>query len=550
MNTIHRSSQIPMPSSRHSASIAVSGLFVLASIIAPLVVAPCASARTWTGAGGNSDWSTSANWEGNLTPANDGTADIRFDATTPASSASARVDVPWSINRLSFTGADATPAITLAAATGASITLQSTASGTGAAIFNDTTATQTIQANLILGATAANSSHYINAQAGTLDITGNIALSSNRIVLAGAGNVNLSGVISGNGATTGAIVLDAGFTGIATLSGNNTFSRQVSVREGTLVVKSNAPDNAAGALGQSTRAVELGNPTGVRDSALLVDGAHEIGRTIQIKSTTGAGRVTLGGNTADASVFSGDITLGDAGAAGRALHLMAVAGGTVTFSGNLLTGTTTGATDAVTKTGAGTVIFTGTGSTYAGATTVSEGVLLINAAFASAGAAITVAADARLGGSGLINRAVHVQQNGILIAGTGSPGETLAIDSDLTLASGSIIALALGEAGEHSTLARQGGVWLFDAGQSFLVTDLGAQAGLYTGIVTGLTADTDVSGWTIRNAGWAGQFVNNSGAIDLILTRTSIPEPCTATLFLALGTLTIGLFIRSRRTHK
>ncbi|WP_157836973.1 beta strand repeat-containing protein [Geminisphaera colitermitum] len=542
-----------MPAIFRAPPIAAPGLLILAGITATLALSPDSSAQTWTGAGANSNWSTPANWENSLAPANDGTANIRFDATTPASSATARLDAPWNINTLSFTGVGATPAIILTAATGSTITLQSTASGTSASILNNTTATQTIQAGLILGATTANSSHYINAQTGTLDITGNIALSNNRIVLTGAGNVNFSGVISGNGATTGAIVLDAGFTGTATLSGNSTFNRQVAVREGTLVVKSNAPNNAAGALGQSTRAIELGHTSGTRDSALLIGGAHEIGRVVQIKSTTGGGRVTLGGNTTDTSVFSGNITLGDATAAGRALHLTAAAGGTVILSGNLLTGTTTGATDSITKIGAGTVILTGTGNTYAGTTTVSEGTLLVNAAtaaFATAGQSITVAADARLGGTGIINRDVNIQQNGILIAGTGGLGETLTINSDLTLATGSIIAFALGESGAHSTLTRQGGTWQFDANQSFLITDLGAQTGTYTGIVTGLTADTDVTGWTLRNAGWAGQFINNSGTIDLLLTQTSIPEPHATVLLLALGTIAAGLCTRARRTHK
>src|SRR5207253_6828543 len=64
-----------------------------------------------------------------------------------------------------------------------------------------------------------------------------------------------------------------------------------------------------------------------------------------------------------------------------------------------------------------------------------------------------------------------------LLGGTGTTASgTLTLANNLTLNSGSIIELALGASGAHSTLARTGGTWIFDATQAFTFIDLGARS--------------------------------------------------------------------------
>jgi PEP-CTERM motif-containing protein len=94
------------------------------------------------------------------------------------------------------------------------------------------------------------------------------------------------------------------------------------------------------------------------------------------------------------------------------------------------------------------------------------------------------------------------------------------------LNSGSIIELALGASGVHSTLARTGGTWSFNGTQAFTFIDLGAQAGSYNNIITGLGSNPgSENGWTITDTGWIGNFTYNAGNINLSVV--AVPEPST-----------------------
>jgi hypothetical protein len=132
-----------------------------------------------------------------------------------------------------------------------------------------------------------------------------------------------------------------------------------------------------------------------------------------------------------------------------------------------------------------------------------------------------------LGGTGTIGGAVTVGNGTKLLGGTGSTASgTLTLANNLTLNSGSIIELALGASGVHSTLARTGGTWSFNMTQAFTFINLGAQPGSYSNIITGLAFDPgSESGWTITNTGWIGNFTYGSG--DISLSVVAVPEPST-----------------------
>ncbi|MFZ3377986.1 MAG: PEP-CTERM sorting domain-containing protein, partial [Chthoniobacterales bacterium] len=167
-------------------------------------------------------------------------------------------------------------------------------------------------------------------------------------------------------------------------------------------------------------------------------------------------------------------------------------------------------------------------NTYTGATTVNAGTLLINGNNSAATGAVSVNnIGTTLGGSGTIGGTVAVGSGAKLLGGTGSIASgTLTLANNLTLNSGSIIELALGASGVHSTLARTGGTWSFNATQAFTFIDLGAQPGTYTNIITGLGSNPgSESGWTITDTGWIGNFTYNAGNINLSVV--AVPEPST-----------------------
>lgn len=494
------------------------------------------SAQTWNGGGGDNNWSTSGNWTGGI-PANDGTAVVNFDGNTRLAPV---VNSNWSVSRLLFLSG----ASSFNVGGSNTLTLTSTGSTGSGALVNNSSVLQTISTNLALGA-AANSSVTIYANTGNIDVSGNINVNSNRLILNGpAGRaITVSGTISGAGhASLGAVNTGTeGFT--LTLSGNNNYTGSTNILRGTVVLGHN---NALGA----TSGVFLGNTGTTNNAALLMGGAYSTSSAITLQSPdavpSATNTITIGGNTAHNSEFAGNITLGRSGNLGRQLNLTAADGGRVTISGNLLTYGTDN-NDAITKVGNGTVVLSGAGNTYKGTTTVSAGTLLINTAYAAAGDAISVNSSARLGGTSSINRDINVAANGILLGGDGTLGTTLSISSNVSLANNSIISLALGAGGSHSTLARTGGTWSFDSDQTFSFIDLGAQVGLYSNILTGMSlSQSIVDSWTIANAGYVGNFIYSGGNVSLNLT--AVPEPSTALLLgLSLGLL--GWRTRSRRAR-
>ena len=127
---------------------------------------------------------------------------------------------------------------------------------------------------------------------------------------------------------------------------------------------------------------------------------------------------------------------------------------TYTFAGTLgsrVNGSTP-ATDvniALVKNGAGTQVLTGTNA-YTGTTTINGGMLLVNGTLATAAGTVTCNAGGTLSGTGTINRVV-------IINGTLAPGDanvsagvgTLNVGADLTLNSGSALAMQLGSSSDQ-----------------------------------------------------------------------------------------------------
>ena len=222
-------------------------------------------------------------------------------------------------------------------------------------------------------------------------LTNNFSLTNNSHLLEyspDSGNtLALNGVISGNKAWN----LDGTGTVILGGAANNTFSANVSVLQGTLVVQKDA---ALGTVGAGT-AVSSG-ATLAFDGGFNYASAEPI--TLNGVGVSGAGALK---NLTGANSFAGPITLNTVSSIGADA-------GTLTLNGAI-----TGTGMALSKAGSGTVALAAANS-Y-GSTVVSNGTLLINGSTTSS--SVTVNSGATLGGTGSVSGTVA-------LSGTISPGSS------------------------------------------------------------------------------------------------------------------------------
>lgn len=173
--------------------------------------------------------------------------------------------------------------------------------------------------------------------ADTLTVTGQIATSGHTLTTAGAGNITLSGSITGTGGIT-----HAG-PGTLTLSGSgaNSFSGALSINDGTVVLAKTAGTNAVGG-----GVVNIGDGSGAAGSAVL-----QLGASNQIANYAGVVTIAADGllnvnnfsESVNSIAGSGIINLGDTGSL-----TIGINSGSSTFGGTLL--------------GTGTFVQTGSGS--------------------------------------------------------------------------------------------------------------------------------------------------------------------------------------------
>jgi fibronectin-binding autotransporter adhesin len=262
-------------------------------------------------------------------------------------------------------------------------------------------------------------------------------------------------------------------------------------------------------------------------------------RSIQIinNSADTMGNITLSNlNTTHPITINTDLV--SIGSRPRTFVLDAAAGPINTFAGKLTDGTGGGVLN-LTKSGAGTWVFSGNNN-YSGATTVGAGTLLINGNQSAATGAVAVNASSTLGGSGIIGGTVTVAAGARLAPGNTAVG-TLAIGGGLDIsamaAGAGTLNYDLGPIASSDKITVGGGLNI-GSGElgfsDFVFSNAGGlQAGTYTLItssaLTGTLKGADLVG-TIGSFDATLQISGNNIVLALVAGKP------TTTLVIDLGT--------------
>lgn len=250
---------------------------------------------------------------------------------------------------------------------------------------------------------------HLNAIQGELGLLGVAAAGSDATALR-LRAVNTTSTIHLDGEISDGTIKGAGNRGLgieywgegrSAINHSNTYTGDTHVR-GTVIANVNALAGVAGAFGNATSAITLAGRPASYAQAIYAGSGVTIGRAINVLNLA-SGATSLGVENATSALFSGAITLD------RQVNLNAGIGGQVEFSGSVLQGA---GSSAVTKTGAGTVVLSGS-NTYTGGTSLTEGTLVAkhNNALGTSG---TVQVNA---GSLLVDTGVTLANANLQVAG-------------------------------------------------------------------------------------------------------------------------------------
>ena len=510
----------------------------LAAISVTLTAPSVHAGQIWDGGGTNNNWTSPANWDGNVT-ASTGLA-VNFEGEL-RTAVNVSLNADTIINGINFTN-DGTAGKTAGFSLTGNRLIQNNNIQTTA--VTSSTITDTIGIDMILNGNRS------------------ITTRTNH-------NLTITGVISQD-ATTNRNLTKLGVATLTLSNTDNTFAGQFLSDAGTTQVTKLADNGTASSLGAGSSSIRLGSNNtatleyiGTTDSS--ANKVFQIGTNV-VDNTGNAAIVNNGTGKLTFTANNFNSNAGGAVTVARSLTL----GGSYTGAANEITGviqdhnTAGGGTVSLTKTGDSTWALSGA-STYTGATNVTGGVLAVNGSLANT--STTIGTGSTLQGSGSIGGSVTVQDGGILAAGnsieslaTGAltlealstfayeidndaaanvAGDLTAVYGNLIIDSGNTANLTLGELGSGSwtigeklTLISYSGTW-----NGGLLDYAGTLADDSTFTFSGMQ-------WLFNyNDTVAGTNYTDDLTGSSFVTMTAIPEPSAALL----GGLGLLALLRRRR---
>ncbi len=469
---------------------------------------------TWTGEGGNGNWTTATNWDEapdfSAAPATQNDYQFIFGSALQTSQQlgnTLRRFHTMTFSDSNYTLDNGSANLTFGGG-GGGIVVNSGAQTISAGNFN----INVFVASSNGGLNVNNGSLTLNAS-GAFQILGSSAL---RILpISGNGTVTLNGVVA-SGVNGGSLLLRDTFTGRLILNtAGSTISGGEVLHQGSGTLQINSNDSIG------TLALRMANANARLEAG---DGA----RTLSNALVVDAGATLAGSH---AMTFTGTTTLGSGD---RSLTVEA-ADGVLTLAGAI-----SGSGGEVVKAGAGRLILSADNSaTWSQDLRITAGTLELTAASGSATGSgdLLIEAGAKLTGSGRVEGAVAVA--GAL--GLGSAGAyhfanglTLEPNAEITWEYGAFAAeidgdLLLG-GGTVLRLAEDGAWQIGEVYRLFLLDD------------------GDITGTLTLGGPWQGDFTYVSGESGYVeLKLTAIPEPSTVALLILSGGIGFGL--QRRRYH-
>lgn len=376
---------------------------------------------------------------------------------------------------------------------------KSASNGTGSEVSwtqNDDAIFQTSGTSLVTLTSA------ISVNSITFNGTG-YTITGGTLTLTGAGTITNNADATISSVLAGTVGMTKLGSSILTLSGANTYTSVTTVKAGTLIVGAAAPSGGAGALGNASSDVLLGDTTGSSDASLLTGGAFTVGRAVTVQSGN-TGIITLGGNTAAASSFTGAITLGTASGAKKDATFVAFAGGSVNFSGVIGENTNVAGVSNLTigdSTHAGTVKFSNPANTYSGTTTINNGATLEITKLANGGSNSSIGNSGSSAIAGSVATGLVIDNGTLKYSGTGDTTNRL-----FTIGSSGATIDASGASNAAISFTGTGSL-VADTTGSRTLTLTGASSGANT--LTSVIANPTTGGTTALTKSGAGTWVLN-----------------------------------------
>lgn len=428
--------------------------------------------------------------------------------------------------------------------------------------------------------------------------TGAVTLGATRSITITSGILTVGGTIGDAGHGYG---LTKAGAGVLLLSGTNTFTGPITINNGTLrlgtsaVIADTANVIVNALTGGTTATLDL-NDFSDTIGALTFGGTGATATSTNVVQTS-AGTLTLGGDVSYiatnhplGATLSGNIALG----ASRTFNIgdSSNAATDLTVSAAI-----SGAGFSVTKSGAGTLAFTGA-NTYSGGTAISAGTLTAghNSALGSGSAVIasgavlsissgitlgvpisiasggtlagtgTAAVSSTISGNGVITGSLTIASGGSIAPGASAGTLTIASGGTLTFAAGSIYAWTLSSlttsgAGTNFDLISLSGTASLTTNGVFLVPSFSTGQSPANGnsfwntaqswtVVSGSGTSTITGTFQVDNSGWSnGVFATaiSGGNVVLNWTPSAVPEPSTYALFAGIAVLGSAVWRRRKK---